>query len=971
MTTVARLVGGFSLTVDGRRTGEWPRPPARRLVQLLLVEPTHRLLRDEVERELVPNSETDRARRAVSKALSHARQVVGRDAIVADGPYLRLGGTVHTDLDDLRRALREAIDMEGGEQRRLALLAALGQIGTLLPGEPESDVLVRARLALAQLVRAARIGLAGECQSGPGGAVDGAVEVLEAAFDEDQSDEEIAIALIKALRRTGADTRAAEVYRTCKRMLVRISGTGPSMELEQTAEDLISEPLPAHAAGPLLGRSAELGRLLTVLGSAENGAGACVLVTGPAGIGKSALLAAASAAVRVRGWQTAFAAASADDHLVPYGALRGALSEALSGERAPDVLPTASVRALLRPSHRQNSARWPVAALAADIGRLLARLSARDPMLVVIDDVNRSDPATHDLIGRLSARPASSWSLLLAARSDEPARRVPSFPSAISVVDIGPLTEEAASGLARAQLESAGAPADRLGELSRLVVGWSRGNPLFVKELARQVATGSEISERGLRSVPPRVSDLLEQRLADASDAARRTLPLLALAHPHTDYALLAELTASPDSDRAVAAAVLDELVAAGVAREVAGGIQLAHPLWREAALSRVNPLRRASLHAQIADALDRIGHRELVAAGHRIAAFRAAPLVEYAEAAARAGLAAGQVARSLMADDTALQLVGPALAAFEAVPAQRRRRLRAPAFAGWLESGHIHADRLDLAGAKSAYESALGLAATDDEHAAGYSALGGIAYKQGDFAAAEAIYSRGLRMVGRTSPWPRARLLADIAWARQRQGDVEQACAGLAEAAALFSSTEDRSGLSSCLDLLSVALFSSGRVSEALETADRALAMADRSRDLRLLPTLMAHRARLLLSTGDARGAEGEALQGIEAAQRAGDRYVESVCRWLLADCLDAVGDLGGALASLGEEEAVLAELHNEVNLARCLAHQATILWRLGRRELALRTRDRARAAANRVPDARVGESVEALLASAGVAVG
>ena len=968
----AELIGTFSLTVGGRRIEEWPRPPARRLVQLLLVEPSHRLLRDVLAHELVPDSGSENPRRALSKALSQARQALGRESVIADGHHLGLAGTVRTDLDELRHALREAVGAPPGNGRRLALQRALGRVGTLLPGEPDRGLLAGTRVTFAQLVRSARLALAHECEaeSEP----EESLEVWEAAFAEDHSDAELAIGLIRACRRFGDDARAVEVYRSCRKALGGISGTGRSSELEQAVEGLLLQDRQRAASVRLLGRRAELGELVAALGSAEDGAGTTMLVTGPAGIGKSALLAAVVAVLRDRGWMTAFAAAGADDDLVPYAALRGALSEVLEEPGEPGRLLPPSIRALLRPSrHRQGlaPARWPVAVLATDLGRLLERVSSHEPLLVVIDDVHRSDPATHELVGRLAARPAGSWSLLLAARSDEPRRPVPRFTPSVRVVDLGPLAEDAASALARAHLDTGGSAPSRVDDLARLVTAWSRGNPLFIVELARQVASGSRISERRLQSVPPRVTDLLEQRLVDCSDAARITLPLLALAHPHTDYALVSELAERVGTAGTAADDVLDELVAAGIVTHVTDGIQLAHPRWREAALSRINPLRLASLHGQIADALDALGRRELLAAGHRIAAYRAAPLVEYAEAAARCGLAAGHSARSFMADDTALQLFGPALVAFEAVPARQRRRLRPAAVRAWLESGHVHADRLDLEAARHAYESALGLAATDEEYAAGYSALGGIAYKHGDFAGAEAIYSRGLRLIRADSAWAQARLRTDIAWAYQRQGRVEEARAGLETAASLFATTRDRTALASCLDLLSVALSASGRAEEALEAAERALAMADRSRDLRLRPTFMAHHGRLLLSSGEAAGAEREAREGVEAAKRAGDRYVESVCHWLLADCLDAMGDLSGALDSLAKEESVLRELGNDVNRARCLAHQASLLWRLGRPPSARRARDEARAAADRLGDAKVRESVEAFLALAGVPTG
>lgn len=433
--------------------------------------------------------------------------------------------------------------------------------------------------------------------------------------------------------------------------------------------------------------------------------------------------------------------------------------------------------------------------------------------------------------------------------------------------------------------------------------------------------------------------------------------------------ALVAELEQTLGLDRTLAAGVIDELVASAVVVWGRGGLRLSHPLWRQAALSRLNPLRLASLHSQIADALDRLPGRELVAAGHRIGAFRSAPMADYAQAASRAGLNAGHVARSLVADDAALELLAAALAAFEAVPASRRRKLRGAAFAGWMDIGHIRSDRLELDDAAAAFEQALGLADGDDDLAAGYSALGGVFYKRGDFELAEATYGRGLRLVADGSVWAQARLGADIAWARHRHGDVDGALSRLAAAAGQFASTKDKVSTARCFDLLSVLLEAAGQLDEAFAASDRALAIAERCRDVRLVPTLAVHRSGLLLTAGSAAAAEREARRALQAARRVADRYLETVAQWNLADCLDATGDLRGALSCRRSEQAVLIELRNMVHLSRCLAHQASLLYRLGRHRDALGAAAEARRIAADTDDTGLCEIVEERLAGLGAA--
>ena len=961
----ARLLGSFAVSLDGQEVQGWPRPPARRLVELLLITPGHRVTRIDAAGVVLPDAPPEQCQRAVSKAVSQARHVLGTRAIVAEGHHLLLRGEVHTDLEDLRTGLCSALGIKAAPARRSLLAKELARALPLLPGEPDYDWVAFSRRQLEELVRAARVTLAEDTES-----VEGSTQGWEVAFDADPGDEEVAVGLICACRRVGADARALQVYRACRAALGRQAGASPSAQLDAAVAGLLGASAGnAGAPGRLLGRDRETAAVLTTLRGAEIHAGGAVLVSGPAGIGKTAVLEAVFATLREEGWQVSLAAARTGDELVPYAALRAAVSDLLAAA-GPVPIP-ASIRALLRASDRRSEARWALALLAADLARVLDRLSVGSPVLVAVDDVHHCDPATHDLLGRLTAaKPARSWSLLLTARSDEPSRPVPVFPSDVAILHLAALDGLTTSALARRQLQAAGVVPTRWDELVELTVAWSRGNPLFLVELVRHVASGGELSRRHVGSVPARVVELLEQRLSACSAPARAILPLIAIAEPHADFAAVAELEQTLGLDRSLVAGVIDELIMSStVVVSGRNGLRLSHPLWREAALSRLNPLRLASLHSQVADAIDRIPGRELVSAGHRIAAFRSAALADYAEAAARAGLAAGRVARNLVADESALQLFSAALAAFEAVPASRRRRLRSSAFAGWMDAGHIHTDRLELDAATHAYEQALGLAGSDNEYAAGYSALGGICYKRGDFEQAEATYARGLRLVAGDSIWAQARLGADIAWARYRSGDVERSLPALAAAAVQFASTRDRVSTARCFDLLAVVLEAAGRLDEAFIASDKALAMADRSGDVRLVPTLAVHRSGLLLLAGLPAAAEREARRAVQAALRISDRYLESVAQWNLAESLDAVGDLHGALACRQSEQDVLVELVNDVNLSRCLAHQASLLHRLGRRRDAFQKAAEARRIAIRIGGGRLIADVEAQLARIGAA--
>lgn len=927
-------------------------------MQLLLLEPRNVVSKTDAIGVLFNGTTPQQGRRFLSKAVSQARQVVGSDIVATDRNDIFLSAAVQTDLSDLRRDLRAALTLSPGAGRVAALSTCLDRETRLLPGEPDDGWLEGLRRDLDNLARSGRLILASDIESDTG-----SLAGWESAFRCDPTDDEVATHLVRGFKVRGEQAMAVRVYRECRAAMARRLGGPPSAELEEAAAGLFgSGPSEGAPGSGLLGREQETARILRVVLDAENGAGQGVLLTGPAGIGKTALLAAVLSAVRRQEWRVVLMTGGAGDDLVPFAALRSALPDLLAGSSHEVTLPR-SVKNVLEPGTGGDTTPLTLPVLAADLSRLLDRLCVSAPTLLVFDDVHLMDHATHAVLTRLLLpRPMRSWSILLAARSDDMLRPVPLFPLDVLTIPLGPLDRSAATLLVRRHLEPVGLSERRLEGVVEVVSGWARGNPLFSIELTRHVVAGGVISRAHVGSMPKRIVEVMEARLAACSPGARTVLPLMALAQPHADYPLMTELCLACGVSRSTVAEVIDELVSSSVVVADKQRLGLSHPLWREVSLSRLNPLRLAALHRQIADCMERIPGRELISAGHRLAAFRAAPLVEYAFAAAKSGLSAGRTARALLADQAALELFAGALAAFETVPGRAQQGLRKAAFEAWLDTGHIRTDRLDLGAATVAYERALALAETDDERAAAWSAMGGISYKRGDFTAAERAYVKGLTFLRSDSTWAHARLGADIAWARHRLGDVEHSLPALELAASQFTATEDLESAARCFDLLAVALRSADRMDDALEASDRALALSDLCGDIRLVAPLAIHRAGILLKSGDAAGAGREAARAVDAAQRVGDRYVESVAHWSSADAFDRLGDAQGALSALRLEEVLLREINNHINLARCLAHQANLLHRLGRRSDSRQRLAEARILAGTAPGPNLVGRVEAI---------
>ena len=165
------LLGQFSVSARGRVVDAWPRPSARRLCELVLVSPGHRVSRDLACEELFPNLEPRAAARALSKALSMARSALaelgadGAALLAADLGHIWASPDVVVDVEARSEALRAGLALPPGQLRDDQLAAALAQDGELLADEPYADWAIRVRDRLRD---AAPGGAPGPGQ-GPGG----------------------------------------------------------------------------------------------------------------------------------------------------------------------------------------------------------------------------------------------------------------------------------------------------------------------------------------------------------------------------------------------------------------------------------------------------------------------------------------------------------------------------------------------------------------------------------------------------------------------------------------------------------------------------------------------------------------------------------------------------------------------------------------------------------------------------------
>ncbi len=954
-----QLFGRMRVTVDDQPPiVEWPRPTARRLVALLLLAPDHVCSRSSLLEQLFSHLDPVRAARALSKALSMARVVLdegrpGPSLLAADRDKVWIADQVRVEVD----VLAHLAMLQGAENLAVAaqhepLRTALRESRPVLVEDAYEAWAMEGADHLERERRAAGLLLARST---------GIEADWRAVVAADPANEEACAVLVDRQLRAGRRREAMVALETCR---VALEQLGLPLPPGLAALDVPPPPPTRRVLWPLYGRDRECTRILDAVAGTANGTGAAILVAGPTGIGKTHLLRHLLAQLAEDGWTVAMGAAVRDDRVAPFAALRTALLpyplEATSPLVARLLVPEAA-GATVGPVPTAE-----LAVVAAAIRQHLDTMAQRRPVVLCLDDLQWADRALQAVIARLAADVAGRrWSLLLAARTDEPDAPVPELPTSILRLSLDVLDREASTRLAVHAAEEAGFVVD---DRTRQAAERGRGHPFFIVELARtRSANAGGVASA---AVPERIIELLRARVAQCSPAARRLTAFVAIAGEDATTGLVASATRlllGPSTDLAD---VLDELERVALVHSDEERLWLSHPLLRDAAESTLNVVRRAQLHARVAEALEAEagrpdGGRILAIARHRLAAFKATRAVEFAAAAASAGLAGARVAHSLGAPAAAEELYVRALEAYASLEDEGRCRLRHEALQGFVGLGQLRMNGGDYARASEAAEEAWQLAKVPEEYGRVWWLRAEIAYHRGDLEAGMRILEEGLRDLPEDAEVARARLLVELGWCHVRRREPEAALATLCSAVELAYDAGDWTVLTAALDRYAYALASTGCLAEALVLYERAEAASQRCSDRHEQAVVRLHHGVARCWNGEYEDALTELDQAAELCERHALVYVRSVVHWGRAWVEEARGEPGLALEERDAELRLLHQIGNDRNLAGCQAHRVKLLRLLGRCEEAERVAVAAQAAAERVGDPVLVEEVEQALSA------
>ena len=369
----------------------------------------------------------------------------------------------------------------------------------------------------------------------------------------------------------------------------------------------------AVATGQLLERSEALARIESALAEARSGRGTFVVIEGPAGIGKTALLAAARTAAAGGGMRVLRSRGTELERDFAFGVVRQLFEPPLAGaselERADLLQAAAGVAAGLLglpgappPDSTPSSTVDPSFAILHGLYWLCANLTAVGPLCVIVDDAHWADAASLRYLAFLLTRLEElDAALIVATRPREAGTdaellaTVTTDPSA-DVIRLPPLTKAAVAQLVESRLARVPDPV-----FIDACVRATRGTPFLMHVLVDALSEGGiaptaeaarHVERIGARTAG-RSIHLRLRRLPEYAGRLARALAVL----EQSDLLQAARLGGLEQAEAAEAA---DLLTTAGIL-DPGRPLTFSHPIVRSGIYSELSSAERAESHRRAA----------------------------------------------------------------------------------------------------------------------------------------------------------------------------------------------------------------------------------------------------------------------------------------------------------------------------------------------------------------------------------
>ncbi len=372
--------------------------------------------------------------------------------------------------------------------------------------------------------------------------------------------------------------------------------------------------LPGIQSPLLAGRDRERDALATRVGATLCGQGRLVLISGEAGIGKTALAAATCMEAARQGLPSSIGRCYELTETPPYGPW---IELFAAYDTIPDYQPLSS---LFTPGTAVGSQ----SALFVQVRDALRAAAATRPLILVLDDMQWADPGSLALL-RLLARDLAAYPvLLIVTYRIEELPISPAFrnllPALVREAEplrllLRPLDTDAVGAWVRERY--AALPDADAARLADYLHRHAEGNPFFIGELLHGLeedghltngAAGWIVRDLEDARVPPVLRQVIARRVAKLGEEAERLLAIAAVIGQDVPLSLWmavgqVEEPALLDAiEGAVAARLVDESL-------TGSSIYFAHALIRKTLYTGMLVARRRALHRTIAEALAATTH--------------------------------------------------------------------------------------------------------------------------------------------------------------------------------------------------------------------------------------------------------------------------------------------------------------------------------------------------------------------------
>ena len=676
------------LLIDATNVTVPPQPAA--LCAFLVLNRQRRITREEVQAAFWPDVGPTQAQQRLRRTLYLLRRALEPHTglITTEGSELAIApdASVWIDYDAFEAALMAAYRTDPPDTELLKQAVAL-YTDDLLKDIYADWVLLEREYTRQRFLTALRhLLLAGQAA----GDWDSVIHYAQLMLEYDPFQEVAHQVLMMAYATAGDRSAAMRQYQHCERLLARELDARPLPETTALYEDIrqghgvspVTVPPSAQSAAaptdlravPLVGRERELAEIATEWNTGAHGKSSLVLVTGPAGMGKTRLVQEAVRNIPGPDVTVITGHCHAMEAGTPFQLIADLMRHA--APRVVHDLPT-SIRADLAqivPTLHPEGAVPPylpdvsvrVQEAVTQVIRLLASEGAG--LWLVAEDLHWADPASLACLNRALRRCRDLPLLVLATLRDEevsfdsplmdwPANSVHA-PAPTTRIQLPPLPPEQIHNLLDQII------AQDAAQIVPLLYHETAGNPLFVVETLRalieqNVLQGSPDGVWQLRAdalpslaempMSDVVLSVIRGRIRRLSRAAQEVLTAAAVLEYDLEERLLAALV-----DPALALDLaLDEVLRASILAESAPGLyQFTHIKVREIIYADTSAPRRRYLHRRAAEQLarrDQTGRLALISrlAYHYAQAHEWAEAVHHGWRAAQTALAAGALAEA------------------------------------------------------------------------------------------------------------------------------------------------------------------------------------------------------------------------------------------------------------------------------------------------------------------------------------